>query len=127
MPERTIDGIEMRVKFCDRIGSGVFADVFSPDGTRAYKLFRRMADPELARAQPHIFRAETEAYGIVRQHPELQKYTAQFFGTVPIASVVTETGADVTEKYWGELCYVMERLPFDRHERKFGSFFQTRS
>jgi hypothetical protein len=33
----------MLLKLEDLIGKGAYADVFSPDGMRAYKLFRQIA------------------------------------------------------------------------------------
>jgi hypothetical protein len=115
------------LKLGDRIGKGAFADVFSPDGERAYKLFRRLTDPEIAHAQPLIFQSETDAYDIVSKHPELMKYTPAYFGRIVVSAVLNDAGEDVTGNYWPKLCYVMERLPPDPHERKFGSFFETRS
>lgn len=117
----------MVLRLKDRIGKGAFADVFSPDGVRAYKLFRRIADDEIAHAQPLIFQSETNAYEIVAKHPELQVYTPVYFGKISISAVLNDADEDITDEYWPELCYVMEHLSRDPHERKFGSFFETRS
>lgn len=98
----------MNLTLKDRIGKGAFADVFSPDGARAYKLFRKIADKELAHAQPLIFQSETKAYEIVGQHPELKKYTPVYFGKLSISAILDDAGDDVTANYWPELCYAME-------------------
>jgi hypothetical protein len=117
----------MLLSLNNRIGRGAYADVFSPDGRRAYKLFRQITDDEIAHAQPFIFRAESWAYELAAKHAELTKYTPEYFGTLTISTVLNEAGDDVTGAYWPTLCYSMQRVDADPHERKFGSFFETRS
>ena len=117
----------MLLRLKDRIGSGAYADVFSPDGQRAYKLFRQITDDEIAHAQPFIFRAETWAYELIAEHSEAARYTPKYFGAVKIETVLSDAGSDITPAYWPELCYSMERIESDPRERKFGSFYETRS
>ena len=56
----------------------------------AYKLFRKIADNELAHVQPFIFEAETQAYEIIARSPELQKYTPVYFDQVTLSAVFEE-------------------------------------
>ncbi len=116
----------MRLYLKDRIGHGTFADIFAPPpDDRAYKLFRRITDPMLAQVAPYVFNAETAAYRIAMEQPDLRSRVPTYFGPSPISHVLAADGKDVSDGYWLELCYAMERLTPDPEERKFGSFFNS--
>ncbi len=109
-----------------RFAHGLFADIFAPPpGDKAYKLFRRIDDPQLAHVAPYVLRAEVSAYEIVARHPALLRYAPAFFGTTAVGTVLDKSGRDMSDSYWLEVCYVMQRLEPDPEERKFGSFFET--
>jgi hypothetical protein len=111
----------------DRSGRGAFADVFAPHpGTKAYKLFRRREKTFLAGVAPHVFRAETAAYDIAMNHPTLRDHVPTYYGPLTIERVLDKRGRNIGWRYWLDLCYVMERLPDDANERKFGSFYLTK-
>ena len=114
----------MRLYLKDRIGHGTFADIFAPPpDDRAYKLFRRITDPVLTQVAPYVFNAETAAYLIAMEQSDLRSRVPAYFGPSPVSHVLAADGTDVSDGYWLELCYAMERLAPDPEERKFGSFF----
>lgn len=47
--------------------------------------------------------------------------------SVNVSGVVDASGADVSDGYWLDHCYVMQRIVPVTDERKFGSFFRTKS
>lgn len=107
-----------------RIGSGAFGHIFAPPpGERAYKLFRRIEDPDLSHVPPLVFSAETAALEIASKHPLLASHSPAYYGRVEVVRVLGDSGEDISSKYWLSLCYCMERFPPDPDERKFGSFF----
>jgi hypothetical protein len=114
----------MRLSLCDRIGSGAFADIFSPaPGDTAFKLFRRIKEGALAGVAPFVFRAEVAAYEIAQNNQYLRDHSVAFYGQVGVSAVVDRRGRNIGSRYWLDLCYAMQRLPDDPEERKFGSFF----
>ena len=116
----------MRLYLRDIIGHGAFADIFAPPPhDRAYKLFHHIADPMLAHVAPYVFKAETAAYQIAMEHPDLRSRVPAYFGPAPVSHVLAADGTDVSDGYWLELCYAMERLAPDPEERKFGSFYNS--
>jgi hypothetical protein len=109
----------------DRIGAGAFADVFAPaPGDRAFKLFRRL-DDSYRRVAPGLFAAECAAYRIAMREAAVRPYVPAFYGPVMVTSVADTAGLDISSGYWLNLCYSIERLAADPHERKLRTFFGT--
>lgn len=77
----------------------------------------------LAQVAPYVFKAETAAYRIAMEQPDLRSRVPAYYGPSPVVHVLAADGTDVSDGYWLELCYAMERLAPDPDERKFGSFF----
>jgi hypothetical protein len=114
----------MQLSLSHRFKAGAFADVLSPPpGDKAYKIFRRIADPILGGVAPHVFKAEVDAYRIALAHPVLRHHVAEFFGPIAVSAVVDTQGAVISDRYWLDCCYAMRRLVADPKERKLGSFF----
>ena len=83
-----------------RIGVGVFADVFSSeDGTRAFKLFRRIADPALGHTAPFIFRAEVAGYEAAVKSEALSRHIPTWFGPHVVDVVRDSDGSEISERY----------------------------
>jgi hypothetical protein len=115
---------EVRLSQRDRIGGGAYGHIFAPaPGDRAIKVFRRITDPALADVAPYVFAAETAALRIAAADPVLASHCPAYFGEVSIPGVTDHVGSDVSTDYWLDLAYVMQRLPPDPEERKFGSFY----
>jgi hypothetical protein len=115
----------MKLSLHDRIGAGAFADVFAPaPGDRAFKLFRRL-DDAYRREAPVLFADECAAYRIAMREETIRPYVPAFHGPVVVTSVANTAGLDVSSGYWLNLCYSMERLAADPHERKVRTFFGT--
>ena len=116
----------MKLSLNDRIAGGAFAHIFAPPpGDRALKLFRRLAHPTFARDAPIMFADECAAYEIAMREPAVRRYVPSFYGPVVVTSVADEAGLDISSEYWLNLCYAMERLAPDPHERKLRKFFRT--
>jgi hypothetical protein len=115
----------VKLSLHDRIGAGAFADVFAPaPGDRAFKLFRRL-DDAYRHVAPGLFANECAAYRIAMREETVRPYVPFFYGPVIVASVTDTAGLDVSAGYWLNLCYSMERLVGDPHERKLRTFFDT--
>ena len=116
---------DLELKLTDRIGNGGFADIFCPQqGSRVFKLFRRLSDIAIAHVAPHVFASEITAYERASADPRASKYVPQFFGPQKVRRVIAADGSDMSDSYWLDLCYSVARLAPDPNERKFGSFYQ---
>lgn len=100
------------------LGEGAFGVVLrSGDGSRAYKLFRRVGDKpgEYGRL---LFESELRAYQIAHSDTRVARHVPAFYGGATIEKLIDPERGDLSEHFHLEHCIVMERIHGE--DRKLG-------
>jgi hypothetical protein len=100
--------------------SGAYADIFiDENAARVYKLFiaepegrlpRSLSTANLNAIRRENFQTQLNAYRIAEADPFLSAHIPQFFGTAQATAVHDSAGADVSNEYLLDACYVVQRL-----------------
>lgn len=102
--------IDLRIH--QKIGSGVYADVFVVD-FKAYKLFK--AGPEVPPRQTkagrrRVFESQCEAFRLASNDLWLRNHVATLHGCCVIEDVLDGMGTSIGAEYLLDCCYVLEQI-----------------
>jgi len=101
--------IDLRKHENEKLYHALYSDIFAAED-RVYKLFKKYNDPNFDDRSRTKFTAQCDAYVRAAGDTIIGRHVAEYYGACSVERVLDADGVDVTNRYFLDACYGIERL-----------------